>query len=905
LYRKEESLNLSHAILQHVADVRQSFQTAVEDEQSIGAIQTDVDRLTKDYNEGKNLFISQACYACHRIAGFSRGGVGPELTQSGETYPWYLKQKISYPQFDLRNSTMPNYRIDHDELEDLVTYLLAQRGPGQKVSDLNYKTEIQEWEAGKKQSWEEPITPSQIHDLRYGMTVFATEGCAACHRLKGYESDTGFAVEKKQPSFDTLYQESQWFKKLFPEFVRGSEIVATLERDGKQIRERLTEVRQNSILEEIQKTHPGVIESLYTNFKYASRAQNHRISTLIKEEKDESKKTALKQELKNWKQLVNSVLMMYVQEYGLGRVICPRPNWAGVYRTDQWLMEHFRNPTSHVPRSIMPVFPFDDTKFYALTYTLDVLAQKNNKADKQIWKHYGFNPEMAFQKYCSQCHGEYLFGNGPVAEWIYPIPKNLRRADFLRNLTKENAIQSITHGVKGTPMPPWGELGGDKPFPNKTAILTAEEIQLLADWLFSSLPGGTIIKGSEEVPKWRYEPEDILQELQDEGGGLKGALLETEIGNYLVSLTPVVAQAPSPLKVEDVFDVVKEPLPNGGENVSYYIKKQYYTPENILRGQNLFYEHCAPCHGREADGSGLRAEAMHEAKPRMLVNLDWLQTRDDLRLLRSIKYGVPGTSMTPWGDQTSSLQRLQLVMFIRSLTQSQEEKTTFIRAIYRIFDNAEFLVERARIEEYSHLAAFQKELYQARQARENLDRGVLTKPEDKQAAIEAYQKELELIAQVESGEKSDYLYQQLRQKIKQEKELYSATGLGFLASGIDGEVLNAYLRLIELNEDRYEIKDNKLIFTDKNFNEKALHFLKDQIIKSLDTYVQEAEEQKTMIEGKLSSQERNKELSAIEAKIDALKKQKVRFLTNLSDGLRLKDEQQRMLEAINTSGGKS
>lgn len=907
LYRKAESVNLSNAILQHVADVKQSFQAAVNDEEAISNIQTDVDRLTQDYSHGKNLFISQACYACHRIAGFARGGVGPELTQAGDTYPWYLKQKISYPQFDLKNSTMPNYRLDHDELEDLVTYLLAQKGPGKKLSDLNYKTEIQEWEAGKKQSWEEVVTPEQIHDVRYGMTVFAVEGCAACHRLRGFESDVGFEVEKKKPSFESLYNERQWFKKLFPEFVRGSEIVATLQRDGKEIGNRIVDhVRNNSILEEIQRKHPGTIEGLYTNFKFASRAQNHRIKTQIENETDEGKKAALINELKDWKELVRRVLMVYIQEYGLGRMICPRPNWSGVYRSDQWLMEHFRNPTSHVPRSIMPVFPFDDTKFYALTYMLDVIAQKNNSQDKEVWKHYGFNPEMAFQKYCSQCHGEYLFGNGPVAEWIYPIPKNLRKADFLRNLTKENAIQSITHGVKGTPMPPWGELGQDKPFPNDVPILTTNEIQLLVDWLFSSLPGGTIIKGSEEVPKWQYEPEDVLKELQEEGGELKGEIqscLEHECDHYFASLTPVAATK-SPQKVEDVFDEVKETLPNGSQQVLYYIKKKYYTPENIRQGQHLFFENCAPCHGREADGSGLRAEAMHDAKPRMLVNLDWLQTRDDLRLLRSIKYGVPGTSMTPWGDQTSSLQRLQLVMFIRSLTQAQEEKTTFIRAIYKVFDNAEFLVERARIEEYAHLAASQKELNNARQLRETLDRNILTES-DRKSALDAYQHELELGAKVEAKEQADHLYQELRQKIKQEKDLYLATGLGFLSSGMDGDILEQFLKLVVANENRFEIKDNQLIWSDSNFNEEAFNASKDKIVQDLDSLANSEEGKKAIYEGKLASSERSKELSEIDAKIDGIKKQKARFLSNIGEALRLKAAQKQLLEAINTTGGKS
>ena len=106
------------------------------------------------------------------------------------------------------------------------------------------------------------------------------------------------------------------------------------------------------------------------------------------------------------------------------------------------------------------------------------------------------------------------------------------------------------------------------------------------------------------------------------------------------------------------------PVP-GEEKHGYYIKKEFYTPENLWQGKHFFELNCAVCHGNEGRGSGLRAEFLKEAKPRMLSNLNWIESRDDLRLLRSIKFGVPGTAMTPWGDLTSSMQRMQLVMYIR------------------------------------------------------------------------------------------------------------------------------------------------------------------------------------------------------------------------------------------------
>lgn len=906
LYQKLNALNLNQEILKHVEDVDTSFQQAVGDEKAMNAIQTDVDLLTADFHQGKNLYISQACYACHRIATFSRGGVGPELSREGDVYPWYIKQKISWPQSDLRTSTMPNYHLDHEELEDLMAFILSQKGPGKKLSQTQYKTLVQEWEAGKKQSWEERVTPAQIHDERFGMTVFATEGCAACHRLLGFESNVGFSIEKTKPSSDALYGERQWFQSLFPEEVPGSLIVDTVRKNGVEIDQHIISgVRENSILEEIEKNHPGVIESLYTNFKFASRAQNH----LLKEAGgDVEKKEAALKEIKDWKERVNRVLMVYIQEYGLGRLICPRPNWSGIFRTDQWLMEHFRNPSAHVPRSIMPVFPFDDTKFYALTYMLDKLALKNREHDHAIWKARGFDPEVAFEKYCSQCHGVYRLGNGPVAEWIYPLPKNLRNADFLRNLTKEQAIQSITHGVKGTPMPPWGETVDDKPFKNDEPILNQNEIKRLADWLFSGLPGESDLRTEENVPKWDYEPKDVLEELHREGGVLEGKSSKgPEALKSVLDFFPkaegyyaALNAAPENQKaqsVDAIFDQRPNPNPGGEKNL-YYIKKKFYTSENIEQGRAFFITYCSPCHGTEADGAGMRAQAMHDAKPRMLINLDWSQNRDDLRFLRSIKYGVPGTAMTPWGDQTSSLQRLQLVIYIRSLSEGQVERSDLSSALYKAFDQAEFTIEKARVHEFSEFDRNQKAYVQAKQLREALDKEAIASKDKTQKAFEAYQKEVELGSKVQSRKATDALFQKLRGLIKQEKEIYKQLGEGFVNSGIDGKVRDNFLKLIAMNDNFYSIDNETLMLNEKAIDKAQMKTIEEAIITELDNDLKMAADQRLVMEGRLPSQERSEEISLLNTKVTFLKKQKTQLISGLEEVMRLVNEQKAIFQKI-------
>lgn len=523
IFVKEDLMQTDQDLLRHAIDTQTSFQKTVSDQKVVNAMVSDIDLLTKNYQRGEQLYISQACYACHRIAGLARGGVGPELTTEGFNYPWFIKKKLVWPQGDLPTSTMPNYRMDHVELQDLMTFLLGQIGNRKATSETAYKVAVQEWEAGKKMPWEQEISPAKVHDLNYSMTVFATEGCAACHRLKGFESNVGYAVEKQQkPSWDDVYKESVWFKGLVPETISGSELVKVLDDHQKDFDSRIVDgVREGSLIEKIDEIIPGQVESFYTSFKYASRAKNYHYKELIENEKDPTKKETLSKELDFYKARVHRALMMFIQEYGFGRLIGPRPNWSGVYRSDEWLMEHFHNPAAHVPHSIMPVFPFDDSKFYALTHMLDVLGRKNRDQVREIWEHRGFNPEQAYFIHCSQCHGDYLQGNGPVSEWIYPIPKNLRNADFLRNYTEERVVFSITHGVKGTPMPPWGEIGGNKKMMDNTPVLSKSEIKQLADWIFSSLPGGTVIKSSQDVPKWNYQPEDVVRELYEEGNQLK------------------------------------------------------------------------------------------------------------------------------------------------------------------------------------------------------------------------------------------------------------------------------------------------------------------------------------------------------------------------------------------------
>lgn len=934
LFAIAAALDFNQDLMRHAQEAQQSFSQATNDNKLMSALVSDVDELTRDYQRGKELYISQACYACHRINGFSRGGVGPELTRAGEQYPWYLKRKLMWPQGDLSTSTMPNMHFDTKELEDLMTFLLAQKGNTRAVAKTDYQAAMLAWEAGRKMDWEKPISPTQMYDLRYAMTVFATQGCAACHRLQGFESNVGFAVEKESTNFDKLYEQQHWFKKLFPEVVHftyydeempGSEIVATIDQNAQEIDRRIVNnVRQNAILEEIDQKYPETLESLYSPFRYAARAKNDHYQNLIKEEKDPKKVAQLQEEWQAWKNRVHRVLMMYIQIYGLGRLIGPHLNWSGIYRSDEWLMEHFHNPPAHVPRSLMPVLPFDDTKFYALTHMLDVLAVRNRNAVHQIWQNRGFDPEEAYNMLCAQCHGIGMVGNGVIAEWIYPIPKNLHNPEFLRNLTQEKAIDSIHHGVKGTPMPPWGEVASDKPADvqkmfSDIPILTESQIRHLVGWMFTALPGAAIIRQSSDVPKWQYTPEDVLRELEREGGRLIPLIpeeqKEREIQQQTLSLLSALPETYyaainpeiSPKKtskevregnsVEEVFDLV--PNSTEPETFRYYIKKKFYTPYNIEQGQKFFILNCAVCHGSEADGSGARAQAMQEAKPRMLTNLDWMNSHDDLRLLSSIKYGVPGTAMTPWGDLTSSLQRMQLVMFIRSLTKDQELRSHLLQALYQAFEAAQLTIEDARIERNQHVEQLKKELQQLHAQQGELERKITEGRENPKAALQVYEQSLEVEKKIRKLMEQDQQLNDLKAKLKSERDLYYQVGVSLMNKDLPESVFQRYLDLIHLNHPRYMLKDHQLTVRSTAKVNAQIRADREDIVNAINQKIAELEQQHHAIEGKAVSDQQKEELKAKQVEIEAYQKIKAKLITDIEAALRLANEQAEMMQKQN------
>lgn len=129
----------------------------------------------------------------------------------------------------------------------------------------------------------------------------------------------------------------------------------------------------------------------------------------------------------------------------------PELAFTAVQRDHAWLMAHFRDPKSVVPGSLMPPYPLPEAAFDSLS--LYLLAQTPPPIPTA--------PAEQYQLLCARCHGEKGQGDGVIAQYIDPKPRDLTKAAFMKTKTRERLIASVREGVPGTSMAPWGGVLDD------------------------------------------------------------------------------------------------------------------------------------------------------------------------------------------------------------------------------------------------------------------------------------------------------------------------------------------------------------------------------------------------------------------------------------------------------------
>ena len=128
--------------------------------------------------------------------------------------------------------------------------------------------------------------------------------------------------------------------------------------------------------------------------------------------------------------------------------IAPDLSYEGLIKDPTWIYDHFKNPKSTMPDSIMPAFRFTDDEFKAMTaYLVTLKGAPAPAAGEGIYK-----------ALCLRCHGEKGDGAGPIAGHLDPYPRDLTKSGFMNSKPEARLVASIRNGVAGTSMPAWGKL---------------------------------------------------------------------------------------------------------------------------------------------------------------------------------------------------------------------------------------------------------------------------------------------------------------------------------------------------------------------------------------------------------------------------------------------------------------
>lgn len=98
-----------------------------------------------------------------------------------------------------------------------------------------------------------------------------------------------------------------------------------------------------------------------------------------------------------------------------------------------------------------------------------------------------------------------------------------------------------------------------------------------------------------------------------------------------------------------------------------------YTAASIVRGQRIYHEHCASCHGVWGSGDGPAAAGLTPKPPDLTSRRIADHTAGDL--FWWLTHGVRGSAMPGFGDRLSPEARWDLVNFVRTLGAAQQGRS--------------------------------------------------------------------------------------------------------------------------------------------------------------------------------------------------------------------------------------
>ncbi len=253
--------------------------------------------------KGEQLFKAQACYGCHKIEGFSKGNVGPELTYEGRAAggTTAIAHQIWDPRYKVASCVMP--------------YFFAVR----------------------KTNTEDPAYLNDIVDPRSKTTTIAPVA------VKG-STDYDEGVEGVPNIAETLRQHGY-----IPDASRQADVDALVTFVDSQTGQNYADSQASRF-------------TTIAAYNIA-RPANVAVSAAVGKQIFEQSGCYACHYIGS----PDKPHITGDPKFGKGGVAGPELSWEGTRHSQKWMMEHYKNPQAFVPGSIMPIFPFSDSQRAALS----------------------------------------------------------------------------------------------------------------------------------------------------------------------------------------------------------------------------------------------------------------------------------------------------------------------------------------------------------------------------------------------------------------------------------------------------------------------------------------------------------------------------------------------------------
>ncbi len=317
---------------------------------------------------------------------------------------------------------------------------------------------------GNVSHWDQPMLPlryiqascGQCHEaadnpaapeLARGQHVFEASGCRGCHKLGGSGGNLGPELDKVGAR-----RSPEWLKK---HFLTPSAVTAGSAMPPQKFSEADLEAIVLFMLSQTGETAPGY----YASMKVIPSADQG-------------------QRLFAQKGCIGCHTVG-----GVGGKVGPALDDVGLRRSPEWMLQHFRDPQSVTPGSVMPKFGFTETEARALTDFLLHLRERNLASSLAALMNPVERGREVYRKYgCAGCHAPDAKGGvrNPNAKTAEQVPGLTYVAD---GYTKDELKARIVKGQKEIPsldpkrpspplyMPAWGGVIKDAEIDDLIAFL--------------------------------------------------------------------------------------------------------------------------------------------------------------------------------------------------------------------------------------------------------------------------------------------------------------------------------------------------------------------------------------------------------------------------------------------------